>query len=250
MISKAAGESQLFVATPHSGYTVDKWTVDGTEIQSRESSYKLEKINANHEVRVSFRSKTPADGGLVLFNTRVAGILDAKVSRPDGTGAGAGAQAQLVLVGQEGNLKPLLPKTTFRTSSDEAAYYVNEVEVVIPGSAPGQQVTLRMIAWVGESFERASLRGQSKDLAVVLGGGILPPPNLVGLESFTLAPATGDSIPLIVEQPKSVNVRPGSPVSFTVKATGSGPLSYQWKHNDRPIAGATSSTLTLKPAKP
>src|SRR5262249_36535089 len=114
-ILKAAGQSQLFVATPNTGYKVDKWTVDTVEVQSRGNTYKLENITANHNVGVSFRSIS-----------------------------------------------------------------------------------------------------------------------------------TGDSIPQIVEQPKSVNSRPGSTVSFSVKAVGSTALNYQWKHNGNAIDGATSATLTLQ----
>src|SRR5438105_9468288 len=59
-----------------------------------------------------FAADTP---GSVIFNTRVAGVVDAKVSRPDGTGAGAGVQAQLFLVGSDGSVTGLTPATTFRT---------------------------------------------------------------------------------------------------------------------------------------
>ncbi|MCI0540765.1 MAG: FG-GAP-like repeat-containing protein, partial [Verrucomicrobiales bacterium] len=203
----------------------------------------------NHDVSVSFRSTSLAGAGLVLFSTRVAGVVDAKVSRPDGTGAGEGAAAQLVLITREGRLVPLLPRTTFRTSSEEAAYYINSEEVAVPGFAPGQEVTLRMLAWIGESFDRATLRGQSKDLKIMLGGGILPPSNLTGLEGFTLNAPANESLPLIVEQPKGVNAHFGSAVSFSVKAVGSGPLTFQWKHNGATIDGATSPTLTLKAVK-
>jgi hypothetical protein len=41
----------------------------------------------------------------------------------------------------------------------------------------------------------------------------------------------------------------GRSVSLSATVTGSGPLKYQWKFNDAPIAGATSPTLSLKNVK-
>lgn len=126
----------------------------------------------------------------VIFNNRVGQLVDAPVSRPDGTGAGAGAQAQLAVVNGDGTLLPLFPATTFRTSSAAAAYYVNSVDVRVPG-VQGQTVTLRMRAWVGASFETANMRGESSDFGVILGNPTLPPINLAGLRGFTIDGAIG-----------------------------------------------------------
>jgi len=51
--------------------------------------------------------------------------------------------------------------------------------------------------------------------------------------------------PAITAQPQNVNVTAPNGASFSVTATGSAPLSYQWKRNGADIAGATASTLTL-----
>ena len=37
----------------------------------------------------------------------------------------------------------------------------------------------------------------------------------------------------------------GSTVNFTVAATGTAPLNYQWSFNGTPIAGATNAVLVL-----
>lgn len=47
------------------------------------------------------------------------------------------------------------------------------------------------------------------------------------------------------QHPQSQTAVLGATVTFSVNATGSGPLSYQWKKNGADIAGATGSTLTL-----
>jgi hypothetical protein len=51
--------------------------------------------------------------------------------------------------------------------------------------------------------------------------------------------------PTITLQPVSQAVTVGANVTFTVAATGTTPLSYQWQRNNVNIPGATSATLTL-----
>src|SRR5207248_3007440 len=49
----------------------------------------------------------------------------------------------------------------------------------------------------------------------------------------------------ITTQPNSQSSTLGGSVTFTVAASGSAPLSYQWRKNGVVIGGQTSSTLTL-----
>jgi exo-poly-alpha-galacturonosidase len=53
-IVKNAGESQIFIATPNTGYTVDTWLVDGSVVQAGSNAYILENIGADHTVQVNF----------------------------------------------------------------------------------------------------------------------------------------------------------------------------------------------------
>ena len=46
-------------------------------------------------------------------------------------------------------------------------------------------------------------------------------------------------------QPQSVTTCVGSTASFSVSATGAGPLTYQWKRNGANISGATSASLSF-----
>src|SRR5213078_3154844 len=50
--------------------------------------------------------------------------------------------------------------------------------------------------------------------------------------------------PSITMQPLSQTVTAGQPASFSVTATGTAPLTYQWKKNNVAISGATSSAYT------
>lgn len=51
-----------------------------------------------------------------------------------------------------------------------------------------------------------------------------------------------------VTQPASVTIPVGQTATFTVTATGTGVMTYQWYKNGVPIAGATSSTYTTPAA--
>jgi hypothetical protein len=66
-----------------------------------------------------------------------------------------------------------------------------------------------------------------------------------GLEIARTAIAPIFQAPVIVTQPESQTVTEGSSATFTVVATGSPPLAYQWRFNNQPIPGATGSTLIL-----
>jgi Bacterial Ig-like domain (group 2)/Immunoglobulin I-set domain/Galactose oxidase, central domain/Kelch motif len=61
---------------------------------------------------------------------------------------------------------------------------------------------------------------------------------------------TGQSpaAPSIVTQPKNASVTAGQSVTFSVTATGAGPLTYQWAENGAAISGATSASFTLPSA--
>jgi glucose/arabinose dehydrogenase len=56
---------------------------------------------------------------------------------------------------------------------------------------------------------------------------------------------TGSTAPVITNQPQSISVSEGNQASFSVTATGSAPLSYQWRKNTVNIGGATNSTYTI-----
>ena len=72
--------------------------------------------------------------------------------------------------------------------------------------------------------------------------------NIAGNATSSAATLTVNAAPIaptITTQPVSRTVTAGTNVSFTVAATGTSPLSYQWRLNGANIAGATSTTLTL-----
>ena len=60
---------------------------------------------------------------------------------------------------------------------------------------------------------------------------------------------SGNQAPSITQQPASITVSVGQPATFTVAASGTAPLKYQWQRNSVNISGATFSSYTLSNAQ-
>jgi glucose/arabinose dehydrogenase len=58
----------------------------------------------------------------------------------------------------------------------------------------------------------------------------------------------GNQTPQITSHPQNQTAAVGQPATFTVAASGTQPLSYQWQRNGVPISGATAATYTLASA--
>jgi glucose/arabinose dehydrogenase len=56
---------------------------------------------------------------------------------------------------------------------------------------------------------------------------------------------TPSQAPTITQHPSNQTVAAGQPATFTVVASGPGPLSYQWQRNAANITGATSASYTI-----
>ena len=69
-------------------------------------------------------------------------------------------------------------------------------------------------------------------------------PVISGLEAKLLSSGGTATAPVITTQPQSASVVLGSAATFTVVASGTAPLTYQWYAGGAPVANATSSTYT------
>lgn len=61
----------------------------------------------------------------------------------------------------------------------------------------------------------------------------------------SVAPA----VPVIAVPPAGQTLNEGANLTFTVTASGDGPITYQWKHAGQDIPGATGATLTIPKVK-
>jgi hypothetical protein len=133
-------------------------------------------------------------------------------------------------------------------TGENAGYFSDPFERVVPGTSPGAEAILEVRAWDargGRTFDEAAangaLHGVSNPMLTVLGGGPALPAVLTQLQPFSLG-----SRPRITRQPADVSAKSGRTAVFEVEAAGTGPLAYQWKFNTNSIlAGQTASTLVL-----
>jgi hypothetical protein len=73
--------------------------------------------------------------------------------------------------------------------------------------------------------------------------------NAAGSVTSNVATVTVIVKPVITSDPADLTVVAGQPAVFSVSATGTVPLSYQWRKGGVDIPGATSATLTIPNAQ-
>jgi hypothetical protein len=69
--------------------------------------------------------------------------------------------------------------------------------------------------------------------------------NSAGSQTSSAAMLTVDSAPGITSQPANLTVTAGQTATFTVAATGTAPLGYQWQQGTTNISGASSASYTI-----
>ena len=180
----------------------------------------------------------------MLFTNQPAGVPQVTVETAAGalrSGEGAGvfgavevgqSQAVTVTVRNTGSA-PLTGLTLARDGAQSADYAVSALSAT--SLAPGESLTFQItFAPLNKGVRAATVRLASNDptersFSVPLGGsGFYTPVN-------------------ITQQPVPTAVSVGSPVTFTVTATGTA-LRYQWRRNGVNITGATGSSYNLPAA--
>ncbi|TGE27561.1 PQQ-dependent sugar dehydrogenase [Hymenobacter metallicola] len=162
--------------------------------------------------------------------TTAAGVTSPVFSYPHGTGDGKGCA---ITGGTFFN-----PASTTYPASYVGKYFYQDLcnqwinYIDLSGSTP-----------VRSPFATA-LPGNAVGLTTGLDGNLYYLSRSAGaLYKVVYTPST--SAPVITGQPANVSVAPGQAASFTVAATGTAPLSYQWQKNGVNITGATAATYTI-----
>ncbi len=104
--------------------------------------------------------------------------------------------------------------------------------LTVTSANPGDAGSYRVV--VSNAAGSAISNSVTLTVTGIGGGGGNPPP-----------PAPSGPPPAITTQPVSLTVATGAQAQFTVVATGTAPLRYEWRKSGRAIGGATSATLTL-----
>ena len=84
----------------------------------------------------------------------------------------------------------------------------------------------------------------------LLSFGFRNDPSYLGLDDIAVVPIDLTGAPVIITQPAALVTPPGSAASFGISAGGRSPLTYCWRRDGAPIAGATNSTYTTNDVQP
>ena len=197
--------------------------------------------------------------GTLLFSTAIlsgcAGVTSAK---------GSSTTASAASTTNTTNASSVAPAAL---SASPASVNFGNVSV---GSSSNQSLTITNTGGTAATISQASASGTGFSLSGVTLPATLNPGTSAtftatfapgatgsasGSASFTSAQlsstysvsmsGTGVGVaPSIIAQPVSISILTGQTATFSVTATGTAPLAYQWKMNGAAIAGATGSTYT------
>lgn len=123
-----------------------------------------------------------------------------------------------------------LDQLTITATSDNAALFA-PADVTTSFTEGVWRVSLRPLAGqIGEAtITLVATDPEGADRVVTFGAVVSAPPR-------------------ITSAPTSVTVGVGSPVTLTVAAVGTEPITYQWQRNGTPVSGATSATFQIPSA--
>ncbi|AXC12578.1 Beta-galactosidase [Acidisarcina polymorpha] len=209
-------------------------------------------------------------GNVVATDSRVTAGPESKIvlsvtpelAKPDGSSFAVtanGSDAAFVtasVVDTNGNVEPTASDTITFSVSGPATYMGGSQQYVSTASdaystssghtelnyhAPGDPQLQ-----VEGGMTRITIRSQFTPGTVTVTA--TAPGLSTGIATYTIEPVPSvtpaATIPAIIVPPASIAVTVGHTASFSVTAAGTAPLTFQWKLNGSPIAGATNSTYT------
>ena len=80
-------------------------------------------------------------------------------------------------------------------------------------------------------------------------GSFRPGAIAIGGANIVLAPSAAVGVPALTRQPVGAVLTQGDNYLFQVEASGAAPLTYQWRKDAVPLAGATTASLALNAVK-
>ncbi|MBI5383402.1 MAG: immunoglobulin domain-containing protein [Verrucomicrobia bacterium] len=184
--------------------------------------------------------------------------------------AGAGLYRFAVYAAAQGTTDPtLLTQASPSVTNSATAGRISAGTVALCAPwTPSRTVVVQVRGWsaaAGATYEAAMASGNSSyyagtsGLATVTLGGDVPFPGvplpaatlfgsapLLGGFQLTAVPAIdSNNPPVITSQPQGQTKVVGTTAKFSVTATGTAPLAYQWRFNNTNLAGATGTNLTF-----
>jgi hypothetical protein len=234
VMTNAALSSATFFATATNDYYVDKWYLDGVAVQTNAPSLTVSNIASEHTLVVTFSPSN--DLAVTLFES-------SGVRRPTETVhtntyvveiANQGLNA-LSGVSMMNMLDPMVGFVSATTSQGTVNYVGGQVIANVGSLNPGDLVTvnIQFIPFFATTIV---------DTANVVCDQSEPD---LSNNSATVSTVVIDPV-VITNQPASLTLPAGATATFSVGASGTPPLTYQWYFNGtNAIDNATSATLTL-----
>lgn len=227
---KGGLQTQVFTATPNNNYAIKQWFLDGVVVQSNAPTLTLSNISAEHIVHVAFVAlndiSVTLDSGFPLlvnsnFNYEV---------RVQNCGLNPVTNVRLT--------NTLPAAVAFNSALPSQGSVGLSAPQIVSGNlgslAPGALATIALSVTPGST-------GSITDIVTVACDQFEP--NLANNTATDIA--TVYAPVMITNQPASQSVSAGGTASFTVGASGSPPIFYQWFFNGELIPGATNNVLTL-----
>lgn len=212
-------------------------------------------------------SQSSCEGGTVTLSVIASGANPLTYQwRRNGVNVGTNASTltlSSLSPGDAGNYDVVVSNSCGTTTSSVAMVMVDALPTILsqPSGATvceGANVTLSVSAsgaaplgyqWRRNGVNVAGANGSSLVLNGVDGADAGSYDVLVSnsCDSVTSAAAVVvvNEAPLITQQPGNQSGCEGSLVTLSVSATGTGPLSYQWRRNGVNVAGGNAATLTI-----
>ena len=229
-VQVVAGQNLVLTAQPDPQYVVKSWYKDGTLAQSGGTNFTLTAVEDDHIVTVTFTppydlmATMASESHIAVGSNSVCTIMAANLGTVTATNVTITNSLPAGLRATGGNI-----------SQGSIVVTSNLVTASVGTLATDESATLTF------DFFASSSGVFSNQCTVSSPGAEVNPTN----NSMFFRTEALDA-PVIVTQPHDVTIATGGSTNFTVSATGSPPLAYQWVFNDtNVIAGATSSTLTL-----
>ncbi|QYM79529.1 immunoglobulin domain-containing protein [Horticoccus luteus] len=179
-----------------------------------------------------------SDGTVVAWGSNTRGESTVPAGLSDVTAIAAGGQISLALRA-DGTVvawgdKPF-PGTQMPTDLKDVVAIAVGSTVAVALKSNGTLVT-----W-GAKVDGANIPAAvTNTLAVAMGTA----------HGLALCDMSRDTAPVLTTAPADQVVAEGRDATFTVVVNGSAPLSYQWRKDGVPVAGATNATLTIVAAVP
>jgi len=232
----APSVASISPATPTASSSSQNVTVNGTSFQSGLSVTLTSPSGSAATLSGAQIQSVTATSFVMLATLNFTGIWNLRVNNSDG------GQSNIFNFTVGTNCTYSINPTN---QSFVAAGGTGSVAVTA-GSGCGWTATSNA-AWISVTSGASGNGNGTVNYSVALNTGAARSGTItIAGQTFTVTQGCTDTA--ISSPPVSQAVCPGSPVSFSVTATGAGTLSYQWRKNTISIPGATGSTFTIPSA--